>query len=144
GVRFAAAICQLTPAKTISKAMTMPRIARIIILVLFVMVLAGRIPRVQSHHDLIVSGPATGAVFAKNFDVGELMGILQRFQKLQLALVIFRSYGQLKFEVICRKPWFDTHNSHTVREVAFQVHKELRPGKSTLSDHTIQKSGEVP
>jgi hypothetical protein len=41
------------------------------------MVLAGRIPRVQSHHDLIISGPAANAVFAKNFDVRELMGILQ-------------------------------------------------------------------
>src|ERR1700747_1891726 len=56
GVRLAATICQLTPAKTMSATMTMPRITRIKLLVLFDIVLADGITRVQRHDNFAATG----------------------------------------------------------------------------------------
>src|SRR5690348_14370308 len=71
GVRLAAAICQFTPAKTRSAATMMPRITRMMVLVLFDMVSASRVACVQCHDDF-------GATrFPQDLDIRKRMGTFE-------------------------------------------------------------------
>ena len=76
------AICQLKAANVRSTARMAPEITRMIVLILFDMASGSRIARVQCHQDLVISGAAAGAIFAKDLDIRKGVGILKGFQEL--------------------------------------------------------------